>query len=131
MTDRTSLEGMNVLAVEDEMLVAMMLEDILEDAGCNAIVAGHLEEALILAQERDLDAAILDENLHGTRSYPVADALIARAIPFIFATGYGEKNLRELYPGRSVIAKPYRDRDVIAALTALISADPSVRCDLR
>jgi len=127
MTDKSSLEGLNILAVEDEMLVAMMLEDILEDAGCNVIVAGHLDQALILAQERDLDAAILDENLHGTRSYPVADALIARAIPFIFATGYGETNLRELYPGRTVIAKPYRDHDVIAALTALIFADSSVR----
>lgn len=127
MTEKTSLEGMNILAVEDEMLVAMMLEDILEDAGCNVIVAGHLDQALILAQERDLDAAILDENLHGTRSYPVADALIARAIPFIFATGYGETNSRELYPGRSVIAKPYRDRDVLAALTALTSIDSDVR----
>lgn len=129
MTDRKSLEGINVLAVEDEMLIAMMLEDILEDAGCNVIVAGHLEEALMLAQKRDLDAAILDENLHGMRSYPVAEALHARGIPFIFATGYGEANLRALYPDRPVIAKPYRDRDVIAALTALISADNSVRWD--
>jgi len=127
MTDQTSLEGMNILAVEDEMLVAMMLEDILDNAGCNAIVVGHLDQALVLAQERDLDAAILDENLHGMRSYPVANALIARAIPFIFATGYGETSLRDLYPGRAVIAKPYRDREIIAALTALIFPNFSVR----
>ena len=127
MTDRTSLEGMNVLAVEDEMLVAMMLEDILEDAGCDVVVAGHLDQAMMLAQEKDLDAAILDENLHGMRSYPVADALSARDIPFIFATGYGETNLRELYPGQVVIAKPYRSLGVIAALKTLISAASSVR----
>ncbi len=127
MTERTSLEGLNVLAVEDEMLVAMMLEDILQDAGCNVIVAGHLQQALMLAQQRDLDAAILDENLHGMRSYPVADALRARGIPFIFATGYGATNLRELYPGQSVIAKPYRDRDVVAALIAVIPEGSSVR----
>lgn len=127
MTEPTSLKGLNILAVEDEMMVAMMLEDLLEDAGCNVVIAGHLEQALKLAQERDLDAAVLDENLHGMCSYPVAEALSARAIPFIFATGYGESNLRESYPGRPVIGKPYRGRDVIAALEAVISEGSRIR----
>lgn len=128
MTDRTtSLEGRTILMVEDEMLVAMMLEDILLNAGCNVICAGHLEQATLLARERDLDAAVLDENLHGLRSYPVADALGARGIPFVFATGYGATHLRELYPGCRVLAKPYEGIDVIAALAAVISPASSAR----
>jgi DNA-binding response OmpR family regulator len=122
MTTPHLLKGRNILVVEDEMMVAMMLEDILQEAGCNVICVGHLEQATLLARERDLDAAVLDENLHGQRSYPVADALVARRVPFVFATGYGETNLREIYPGRPVIAKPYRDTDVLAALAVLISA---------
>lgn len=79
------------------------------------------------ARERDIDAAVLDVNLHGLRSYPAADALGARGIPFVFVTGYGDRDLRELYPGCPVIPKPYKDIDLIAALAALISAVSSVR----
>ena len=127
MTGRASLQGRTILAVEDEMLAAMMLEDILQNAGCDVIGAGHLEQATLLARERDIDAAVLDVNLHGLRSYPVADALGARGIPFLFVTGYGETDLREVYPGRPVITKPYNDSDFIAALAAVISAVPRVR----
>jgi CheY-like chemotaxis protein len=126
MTGQTSLQGRRILAVEDEMLAAMMLEDILQNAGCKVIRAGHLAQATLLAQERDIDAAVLDVNLHGLRSYPVADALGARGIPFVFATGYGDTDLLELYPGCPVIAKPYKDIDLIAALAAVISAVSSV-----
>ena len=127
MTGRTSLQGRTILAVEDEMLAAMLLEDILQNAGCNVIGAGHLEQATLLARERDIDAAVLDVNLHGLRSYPVADALGARGIPFVFVTGYGDKDLRELYPGCPVLGKPYNDVDLITALAAVISAVSSVR----
>ena len=120
MASQNLLEGRNILAVEDEVLVAMMLEDILEDAGCKVICAGHLDQATLLARELNIDAAVLDENLHGQRSYPVADALAARGIPFVFATGYGDKNLRKLYPGRPVIPKPYSQTELIAALSAAI-----------
>jgi CheY-like chemotaxis protein len=127
MAGRTSLAGLNLLAVEDEMLVAMMLQDILQDAGCKVVCVGHLEQATLLAREQHFDAAILDENLHGERSYPVADALVARGIPFVFATGYGDTNLRLRYPGRPVINKPYTENDVITALAALTSSVQDVR----
>jgi len=87
MAKRSLLKGRNILLVEDEMMVAMLLEAVLENEGCNVISVGHLEQATLLATERAIDAAILDVNLHGRRSYPVADALVARAIPFVFATG--------------------------------------------
>ena len=127
MTGRTSLQGRKILVVEDDMLVAMFLEDILQSAGGNVISAGHLEQAMLLAREREIDAAVLDVNLHGLPSYPVADALDARDIPFVFATGYGDKDLRALYPGRPILAKPYKDIDLIAALAAAIAAVSSVR----
>lgn len=109
------------------MLAAMMLEDILQNAGCNVIGAGHLEQATLLARERNIDAAVLDVNLHGLRSYPVADALGARGIPFVFVSGYGDADLRNLYPGCSVITKPYKEIDLVAALAAAISVVSGVR----
>lgn len=127
MTSETFLKGRRILVVEDEMMVAMMLQTILEDVGCNVICAGHLEQAQHLAGVEDVDAAVLDENLHGKRSYAVADTLAARGIPFIFATGYGEENLGKLYPGRRILGKPYWPADVIAALTAAISTTEDTR----
>lgn len=121
MAKRTLLKGRNILLVEDEMMVAMLLEAVLENEGCNVISAGHLEQATLLATERAIDAAILDVNLHERRSYPVADALVARAIPFVFATGYGDVDLMTLYPTRPVLAKPYKPDVLIATLTSLIA----------
>lgn len=122
MAKRTLLKGRNILLVEDEMMVAMLLESILENEGCNVISAGYLEQATLLARERDLDAAVVDVNLHGERSYPVADALAAREIPFVFATGYGDADFAKRYPDRPVLAKPYKPDDLIATLSALIAA---------
>ncbi len=119
MMDTEFLRGRKVLVVEDEMLVAMLLEDILTDCGCVLTIASNVASALECAGAEELDAAILDENLNGQRSYPVADVLARRGIPFMFATGYGEKELARLYPGRPVLAKPYSEDDLVATLTTL------------
>lgn len=122
MTKRTLLKGRNILLVEDEMMVAMLLETVLENEGCTVVSAGYLEQATLLATEQALDAAVLDVNLHGKRSYPVADALAARGIPFVFATGYGDVDLKTHYPDRPVLAKPYKPDELIATLSSLIAA---------
>lgn len=122
MTKRTLLKGRNILLVEDEMMVAMLLETVLENEGCTVISAGYLEQATLLAMEKAIDAAVLDVNLHGKRSYPVADALAARGIPFVFATGYGDVDLTTQYPERPVLAKPYRPDELIKTLSSLIAA---------
>jgi CheY-like chemotaxis protein len=111
---------LRILLVEDEMLVAMNIEDMLLELGHEvAGIASRLEPALALAREGRFDLAMLDVNLAGDRSFPVADLLIERGIPFLFATGYGLDGIDERYRDRPVLQKPFRARDLEAALEAL------------
>jgi DNA-binding response OmpR family regulator len=102
-----------VLMVEDEMLVALLLEDYLMELGFDVIgPAMRLEEAMELAGANDIDFAILDINLAGKQSFPVADVLKERGIPFMFASGYGASGLIERFAGACVIRKPFDAQDV-------------------
>lgn len=114
-------DGKRVLVVEDEPVVAMCLEDILEGFGCITIgPASRLAEGLALALAGGLDAAILDINLGGERSTAIAEALRRQSIPFAFASGYGA--CPEGFEGHlPLIEKPYRDAEVLGALTRLLS----------
>jgi CheY-like chemotaxis protein len=115
----TGLTGLRVLVVEDEPVVAMCLEDILEELGCVTIgPASRLAEGLELAERGALDAAILDINLFGERSTPIAEALRARGVPFVFASGYGSPP--EGF-GAAMIGKPYRAAEIDAALRGLLA----------
>jgi CheY-like chemotaxis protein len=108
---------LRILVVEDEMLVAMNIEDMLLDLGHEvAGLASRLEPALSLAREGDFDLAMLDVNLAGQQSFPVADVLIGRGIPFLFATGYGIKGIAADYRDRPVLQKPFRTRDLGEAI---------------
>lgn len=114
-------EGVRVLVVEDEPLVAMLLEDMLSDLGCTVVaVAGTVAEAVGHASGAALDAAILDVNLGTQSSGPVAEALSARAVPFIFATGYGESGVPEAFRGRPALQKPYGMQDVARLLAQVV-----------
>jgi CheY-like chemotaxis protein len=109
-----------VLVVEDEIMIRMLLEDMLDDLGCEvAGAAGSLDEALALARETDLDLAILDVNLNGNPVYPVADALAARNVPFIFSTGYGEQGLPEDYRDCQLLQKPFQLENLERALATV------------
>ncbi|RYF92961.1 MAG: response regulator [Caulobacteraceae bacterium] len=114
------LDGLRVLVVEDEMLVSMLVEDMLTEFGC-AIVgpAPDLDQAMALATESELDAAILDVNVGGRQIFPVADQLKARGIPFAFASGYGEAGLVEAHRGALVLQKPFRQGDLERVLKEL------------
>lgn len=96
-----------VLVVEDEMCLAMMLQDLLEDAGYRVVKAARVPAALQIAADETIDAAILDVNVGGRDVFPVADALRQRGVPFMFASGYGERGLPGEYRGRPVLQKPY------------------------
>ncbi len=114
---------LRILIVEDEMLVAMNVEDMLLDLGHEvAGLAGRLEPALALAREAEIDLAMLDVNLAGEQSFPIADALIERGTPFLFATGYGLKGIPEKYRDRPVLQKPFRAQDLAQALRQAVTA---------
>jgi PAS domain S-box-containing protein len=117
-----SLKGSRVLIVEDAVLLALELETGLAEAG--AVVVGpayELEEALALL-ERPIDAAVLDANLNGRSVAPVAEALFARRVPFVFATGYGETGGAPGGFDAPVIRKPYDVTQVAAAVADLLGA---------
>jgi CheY-like chemotaxis protein len=97
-----------VLVVEDESLVAMLLEDILADCGCEVVgPAATIADALALVRLGGVDLALLDVNLGaGVTSFPVADALKALAVPFIFVTSYGPGGVRADLRCAPVVPKP-------------------------
>lgn len=118
----SNLRGARVLIVEDAALLAMELEIGLSDAGAQIIgPAYELEEAMALL-DQPIDAAVLDANLNGYSVKPVAEALLARGVPFVFATGYGEAGGAPGDFDAPVIRKPYDVTQVAAAVAALLQA---------
>jgi CheY-like chemotaxis protein len=111
---------LRVLVVEDEMLIGMLLEDMLADLGHEVVaVVPRLKDAMAAATKEAFNLAILDVHLHGESAFPVADALIARGIPFVFATGYGERGLPDTYRERPVLQKPFAKEDLERVLKAV------------
>jgi CheY-like chemotaxis protein len=108
--------------VEDEMLVAMMLEGMLRDLGYRVIKAARVAKAVGLATSEAIDFAILDVNLAGETSYQVADVLRLRGVPFVFASGYDPGSLRADFHDIAVLRKPYMPHDVRRAVTEAIHA---------
>jgi CheY-like chemotaxis protein len=98
----------------------MSLEDMLGDFGCVVVgPAASIAEALVLATDAQIDVAVLDMNLGGQPVFPVADALKARGVPFIFASGYGESGLNGAHRGVPLLQKPFRQADLEKALIGL------------
>jgi CheY-like chemotaxis protein len=116
-----TLEGIRVLVVEDEVAISLLLEDMLLDMGCEIVgPAGRLAAAKDLASTERLDLAVLDVNLAGQPIYPVAEALAARGIPFVFSTGYGSAGIEEPYRCRPVLQKPFAQRELERALKSAL-----------
>jgi CheY-like chemotaxis protein len=111
---------LKVIIVEDEMMIALLLEDMLADLGHTVVgVATRLEAALNLAQTAEADLAILDVNLNGEASYPVARVLGERGVPFFFATGYGSMGLEAPFQNSPTLRKPFELNDLSLALKRL------------
>ena len=95
------------------MMILMMIEDMLSDLGCTAVVAAAtISKALALVAEQEFDAAILDLNLSGNSAYEVADALSARGVPFFFSTGNNLHGIREGYRDQHILRKPFTADDL-------------------
>ena len=117
------LRDRRILVVEDEYLIAMSLQDALENAG--SVVVGpvpSVDKAIQkIESEPDIDAAVVDVNLGGLLAYPVADMLIARKIPFVFTSGYDDNVLRERYSQVKNCPKPYLFQAMEGALVEAMS----------
>jgi CheY-like chemotaxis protein len=120
--------GRRVFLVEDEMFVAWLLEDMLADLGCEVVgPASSVNQALAMIDAEAIDAAVLDVNLNGQMSYPIADALAARGVPFVLSTGYDKDTLRDDYRTFPVLQKPIRRSELSETLAILLTPkEPSV-----
>jgi CheY-like chemotaxis protein len=117
-------ERRRVLLVEDEVLITLLLQDMLLDLQCDVADApASLDDALSAARNGAFDLALVDLNLHGKLTYPVADLLKARQIPFIFVTGYGSAALQPAYASTPVLEKPFHRKD-LEEIIARVLSDP-------
>jgi len=117
------LAGRRVLLVEDEALVAMLIEDALDSAG--AVMLGPyaaVAPALAAIPDALPELAVLDLNLAGESSLPIADELAGRGVPLVFASGYGQAGLPPRFRGRPMLAKPFDPAELISVLAALWEA---------
>ena len=105
--------GKTVLVVEDEIMIRLLLEDMLGDLGYTITAAvGRIDDAVKVAKTGNFDVAILDVNLNGQTVGPVAEILEARGLPFVFATGYGERGLPERFSKRPTLQKPFQQENL-------------------
>ncbi len=116
-----SAELRRAFVVEDEIMVAMYVEDLLTELGFEvAGIATGLDQALPLAREGEFDFAVLDINLAGELSFPIAEVLRERGIPFLFASGYGSKGLNDEFRSAVRIQKPFLRRDLAQAIGKIV-----------
>jgi CheY-like chemotaxis protein len=116
-----ALDGTRVLLVEDEAIIAMTAEDMLEELGCEtAAIASTLAEALEAVGTVGFDCALLDINLNGAESLPVAARLRAMGRPFVFTTGYGSAGTGPDYRDVPLVTKPYQLADLEKAILAAL-----------
>jgi CheY-like chemotaxis protein len=121
-TPTIALADRRILIVEDEPLVAMVAASALTETGCTVVgPASTLVEALRLAEEEQLDAAVLDRNLGGRDSHSVAERLRARGIPFAVVTGYADTGLPLIFGDVPSLAKPFEPDKLVALVARLVS----------
>jgi|SRR6185437_2824656 len=112
------VERLRVLVVEDEMLLAMLMEDTIADFGCDVVgPVARVADGVRLANTERLDGAILDINVAGTDVFPVARELAERRIPFIFVSGYDSGHLPDEWRGRPTLQKPFHPQDLAQSMT--------------
>ena len=114
--------GKRVLIVEDELMIRMLFEGMLTDLGYTVVAeAGGIDEALSLAKQGGFDVAVLDVNLNNDPITPVAEVLIQRGVPFIFASGYGQRGVPEAYRQNPTLQKPFQADALAHALDAALA----------
>ena len=110
--------GLKALVVEDEGAVALLIEDMLLDLGCEVVASvAQLDRACEVARTIAIDFALLDLNVDGASALPVAHILRERHIPLVFSTGYGRHGIEQVFESYPMLAKPF----VIAELQEKIA----------
>lgn len=124
MDARPDLDGLHLLLVEDEFVLALGIADVLVDAGADVLgPVGAVDDALRLVEQiPEIDAAVLDVNLAGETIYPVADALLTRNVPFLFATANERAQLPARFAGVPLCRKPFDAATIRGALDDLLTA---------
>jgi CheY-like chemotaxis protein len=121
--EQRSVGSAKVFIVEDETLLAMLMEDILEELGYSiAFHASRLDAGLAFAMHGAFDLAILDINIIGGTSFPIAAAIAERDIPFIFCSGYGRLGIPPMWEHKCCVDKPFNAQQLEDALNALVAA---------
>ena len=120
------LDGVRILVVEDNQIVAASVADALKYAGANVVgVIGNLEEAVgfVESRHRDIDIAMLDVDLSGAMSYPIADMLTRHNVPFIFTTGYDNASMDMAYRGFPACMKPFGFDSIVSAIAGVLDSN--------
>jgi CheY-like chemotaxis protein len=118
-----------ILVVEDEAMISMLLEDMVLDCGGEIVgPVARFDDALELARRAEFGVAVLDLNLNGTLSYPIAEVIRQRGIPVIFATGYGADGLLDRFRDCPTLQKPFSQQDFAEAVAAACREDAANRC---
>ncbi|ARP95864.1 response regulator [Bordetella genomosp. 13] len=119
------IEGLRVLVVEDEAGVALLIQDMLEELGCEVAASiAHLPKAFEAADTISFDFALLDVNVHGVPVFPFAHALRERGKPVVFSTGYGREGLPSEFKGYPVLGKPFSLDALERAITDVAATLP-------
>ena len=117
----SNLAGLRVLVIEDESMVAMLLEDTLAEIGCEVIgIASRFDDAVAKTKSLAFDIAILDVNLNGRQAFSIADSLAERGIAFVVATGYSAISLPASLQRGPILQKPFQQRDLEQSLRAAL-----------
>ena len=120
-----SVKDVRVLIVEDEAIIAMTAEDMLQELGCDVVaIASTLAEAEAAVSRGGFDVVLLDINLNGVASLPVAAQLDAAGLPFIFTTGYGAGGRDSRYERVPLVTKPYQPKDLADAIARALADGP-------
>jgi CheY-like chemotaxis protein len=128
---KSSFSGFRILVVEDEMIVVWILEDMLTELGCTIVgPVSRVNRALTVMEVEAFDAALLDINLNGEKSYPIANALAAKGTPFAFSSGYNKDTLPAKYQVFPMLQKPFNLSSLSAMLTELLMSQHPMPVDI-
>ncbi len=111
-----------VLVVEDDPVVAMVVEDALCDMGVNALVNMNLPDALAEIEASEIDAALVDMELRGETSQPLVVALLARGVPFVVMSGRDQTELEREFPQIRIVMKPLNLKTLVQIVQDLLNA---------